>query len=173
LARPISWVDFVPKFHRSVSESQRSLYDSGDLQRNLHVQPRTAQKLIGLMPRRQTGKLLQVERQDLAAFLECALAANKDGGDRALRKWLKEIEAAPPAIIKKKARGVLFQEEELTSMTSLPPSIRLVCGRLEIRFTEDVDLGQDMLLVAKLMANRDEFNRLYAVRERDSLPKAS
>ena len=69
MARPVSWLPRLPALVRSVSESVRSHYASGDLERLFQIQPRSAQMLLGLFPTVRVGKSLLVERKPWPAFL--------------------------------------------------------------------------------------------------------
>ena len=73
MARPISWLPRLPALLRSVSESVRSHYASGDLERLFKIQPRSAQILMGLLPTVRIGKSQLVDAKPWPAFLPALL----------------------------------------------------------------------------------------------------
>jgi hypothetical protein len=149
LARPLSWLPFVRELHRSVVDSVRSHYDCRDIQNLFKVQARSAQKLIEMMPRHLVGSTLLVERDDLATFLKRVREAESPA------KLFTEILTKPPGVTRKKLRSALIRHDRDANMTSLPDSIDLRRGRLEVNFRTPVQLAEALLAISKVIEMED------------------
>jgi hypothetical protein len=70
MPRPISWLPRLHIIARSVAQSIRSHYDRHDLEALFELQPRSAQKLLEMLPTVQVGNSHLVDREVLANFLD-------------------------------------------------------------------------------------------------------
>lgn len=164
MARPVSWLPRLPALLRSVSESVRSHYASGDLERLFEIQPRSAQMLMNLLPTVRIGKSLLVEREALAVFL----GGLADAVDPAAELASVRSQGKPPTV-RRKLRD-LVPTDISAALTELPPNVTLQPGSLSVRFGTVEELAASLWQLAALLdQDLEGFARRYEpVREMDS-----
>ena len=142
MARPVSWLPRLSALVRSVSESVRSHYASGDLERLFEIQPRSAQMLMGLLPTVRVGKSLLVGREALAGLLARLADAEDPGAELAsIRARGKQ-----PAV-----RRDLVPRDIDARLTELPPNVALEPGSLTVRFATVEELAGSLWRLAALL----------------------
>lgn len=158
MPRPISWLPRVGELHRSVVNSVRSHYERCDLEQLFQLQPRAAQKLIEILPRTGVGSTLVVTKDHLGEFLDRVRKADDPG------KLIEELRADPPPVTRQKMRATLRWDARIGMDGTLPRSVHLRRGRLEVGFRTVRDLAEGMWALAQLLRDRlDEFEDKYAV----------
>ena len=167
MARPISWLPRLPALVRSVSESVRSHYASGDLERLFQIQPRSAQMILGLFPTVRVGKSLLVEREALAGFLARLTEAEDPYAE------LAAIRArGKPQAVKRKLRDLVPRDID-AGVTELPPNVVLEPGSLTVRFATVEELATSLWrLAALLQEDLDGFAARYEPTRNPDLSQA-
>jgi hypothetical protein len=145
MARPVSWFPRLPALVRSVSESVRSHYASGDLEQLFEIQPRSAQMLLGLLPTVRVGKSLLVEREALAGFLARLAEAEDSAAELAAVRA-----AGRPPTLRWKLRDLVPRDID-AGLTELPANVALEPGFLTVRFTTVEELAASMWRLATLL----------------------
>ena len=152
----------------SVANSVRSHYDRRDIQQLFQLQPRAAQKLLELLPTVQIGTSRLAVREALAAFLDRLHNADDTSA------LLEQLRQEKPQISRRKARSLVRRDLDPVDLTSLPQSISLVPGRLEIHFHSVEELAEAMLTLARILENDgDAFAQAYEPPPPLSEPEAS
>lgn len=131
----------APRLHdirKVVANSVRSHYDRRDLEGLFQLQPRAAQKLLEMLPNIQIGTSRLVEREALASFLERVHQADDITG---LFETIRKEKAGSS---RRKIRSLVRRDIEPASLTSLPDSISLSRGRLEVSFNTVEQLAEAM-----------------------------
>jgi hypothetical protein len=164
MARPVSWLPRLPVLLRSVSESVRSHYASGDLERLFEIQPRAAQMLMGLLPTMRIGKSLLVEREVLAGLL----ARLADAGDPAAELAALRARGKPPTV-RRRLRDLVPRDID-AGLVELPDNVALEPGSLTVRFATVEELASSLWrLAALLQEDLDGFAARYEpAREADA-----
>lgn len=164
MARPVSWLPRLPALLRSVSESVRSHYAAGDLERLFEIQPRSAQMLMNLLPTVRIGKSFLVEREALAVFL----GRLADAEDPTAELASVRSHGKPPTV-RRKLRD-LVPRDISAGLTELPPNVALEPGSLSVRFGTVEELASSLWrLAAILQEDLEGFARRYEpIRETDS-----
>jgi hypothetical protein len=147
LARPVSWLARVRELHRSVVNSVRSHYERRDLEALFRLQPRSANKVIQMMPRTAVGASLMVKREDLAAFLERV----RDTPEPAIPELFKVLAAENPLVSREKMRSLERRDLDPLPLTSLPDGVHLGLERLEITFRTVEELVQQLYTLARVL----------------------
>lgn len=156
MARTPTWLPRLHVLRQTVANSVRSHYDRKDLERLFELQPRGAGKLLELLPTVPVGTAHLVDREVLLNFLEQVHEAEDV---HALFERLRLEKGATP---RRKIRSLVRQDLEPVSLTSLPDSIGLSRGRLEVSFRSVDELAQAMLTLARILENEgDVFAQLY------------
>ena len=150
MPRPVSWLPRLHEIRRSVAGSVRSHYDRHDLQRLFELQTRAAQKLIELLPTVPIGTSRLVEREELAAFLERVREADDTS------KLIEQVRGERDAPSRKKNRSLVRRDTEPVSLGSLPESVGLSRGRLEVSFRTVEQLAEAMYAIARLLEDEGE-----------------
>jgi hypothetical protein len=145
MARPVSWLPRLPALLRSVSESVRSHYASGEIERLFEIQPRSAQMLMNLLPTVRVGKSLLVEREALAGFLGRLVEA----GDPAAELKSIRAQGKPPAV-RRKLRDLVPRDVD-AGLTGLPANVALEPGSLTVRFADIEELALALWRLAALL----------------------
>jgi hypothetical protein len=130
---------------RSATESVRSHYTCSDIERLFNIQPRSAQKLMNLLPTVRIGKSQLVEREALASFLGRLAEAEDPGSALAAIR----AEGKPP-VVRRKLRE-LVQRDLSADASSLPPNVHLEPGTLAISFTTVEELAASLWSLATLL----------------------
>jgi hypothetical protein len=150
MPRPISWLPRLHLIARSVSNSIRSHYDRHDLELLFELQPRAAQKLLELLPSIQIGNSRLVEREVIASFLDRV----RDTEDTT--KLLSEIRTEKAQISRRKPRSIVRRDLDPIGIGSLPSSILLRRGRMEVQFTTVEELAAAMYALARVLESEGE-----------------
>jgi hypothetical protein len=156
LPRPITWLPRLHEIRRSVTNSIRSHYDRRDLEALFELQPRAAQKLVEMLPTVRIGTSHLIERDVLGRFLERV----RDAED--MPRLFAAIREEKAGISRRKVRSLVRRDHEPVGLTSLPDSIGLTPGRLEVRFRTVEELAQAMYTLARILENDgEEFAQAY------------
>jgi hypothetical protein len=159
LPRPISWLPRLHIIARSVANSVRSHYDRHDLETLFELQPRAAQKLLEMLPTVQIGSSRLVDREVLASFLDRV----RDADD--MSKLFGEIRAEKAQVSRRRPRSLVRRDLDPIGIGSLPSSITVSRGRLEVSFSTVEELATAMYALARVLeAEGDEFAREFEVR---------
>ena len=150
MARAITWLPRLHLISRTVGNSVRSHYDRKDLEKLFELQPRAAQKLLELLPTVQIGSSHLVDRSVLADFLEAVLKA-KDVP--ALYKQLRDEKAI---VSRRRPRSIVRRDLDPIGLASLPSSISLEPGRLQIEFATVEQLAEAMYALARVLESEGE-----------------
>lgn len=165
MPRPVSWLPRLHEIRRSVANSVRSHYDRRDLERLFELQPRSAQKLLELLPTVPVGTSRLVECEALANFLERVAEADDTS------KFLEQVRQEKAIPSRKKIRSLVRRDTEPVSLSSLPESIGLSRGRLEVSFGTVEQLAQAMYAIARLLEDEgDDFAQAFELEPPPSDP---
>jgi len=156
MPRPISWLPRLHEIRRSVANSVRSHYGRSDLELLFELQPRAAQKLIEILPAVRIGTSLLVEREALAVFLERV----RDAED--VPALIEQLRRERAQVSRRKVRSLVRRDFEPVELDSLPESLAISRGRIEISFLTVEQLAQDLFKIAQLLTDdADEFARRF------------
>jgi hypothetical protein len=159
MSRLISWLPRLHLIARSVDRSVRSHYDRHDLETLFELQPRAAQKLLELLPGVRIGNSRLVEREVLARFLERV----RDTGDTAA--LFAQLRAEKARLSRHKPRSLVRRDHAPIGLASLPASIQLSPGRMEVHFTSIEELAEAMYALARILeCEGDDFARRFTPR---------
>ncbi len=159
MPRPVSWLPRLHEISRTVANSIRSHYDRGDLERLFELQPRAAGKLLEMLPTVQVGTSRLLDREVLLGFL----ARVRKADDTA--KLFDGIRAETASVSRRKPRSLVRRDLEAIGISSLPASISLSPGRLEVRFGNVEELAEAMYALARVLeAEGEVFAANYEVR---------
>jgi hypothetical protein len=162
MGRPISWLEHLSATLRAVTVSKRTRYGTAEIQELFGVMERSAQKLMKLMPRFDTGFAFQVSREDLAAFLARVEAHRNAGGDVAA--LLDHILAEAPPVTREPL-PVPTHVPRSTTPGKLPESIHLKRCHLEVSFQTSTELCQALIDFAAFMDSSVDFDGDYCARK--------
>ena len=146
MPRPVSWLPRLHEIRRSVANSVRSHYGRRDLEQLFELQHRAAQKLIEMLPTVKIGTSLLVERDALLVFLDRVREAEDVGA------LFEQVRAEKAGVSRKKVRALVPRDTEPATLSSLPDSIALSRGRLEVSFGTVEQLAEAMFALAKVLA---------------------
>jgi hypothetical protein len=156
MPRPLSWLPRLHEIDRSVANSVRSHYDRRDIERLFELQPRAAQKLLDLMPSVKIGTSRLVEREALASFLSRVREAENT------TELFEQMRGEKIGDSRKKPRSLVRRDLDPIGIASLPESIGLSRGRLEVSFTTVEQLAESMLILARILeADGDRFAQKF------------
>jgi len=156
MPRPVSWLPRLHEIRRSVANSVRSHYGRGDLEQLFELQPRAAQKLFEMLPTVKIGTSLLVEREALGIFLDRVREAEDVGA------LFEQVRAEKAGVSRKKVRALVPRDTEPATLSSLPESIALSRGRLEVSFATVEQLAEAMFALAKVLETEvDAFAEAY------------
>jgi hypothetical protein len=159
MPRPISWLPRLHEITRSVANSVRSHYDRRDLEQLFELQPRAAQKLLEMLPTVQVGTSGLVEREALGFFLD-RVRESENTTD-----LFDQIRKEKAQTSRRKIRALVRRDLDPVGLSSLPDSMTLSPGRLEVRFETVEELCESMLLLARVITDElDAFVKTYEVR---------
>jgi uncharacterized protein Yka (UPF0111/DUF47 family) len=160
MPRPVSWLPRLHEIRRSIANSVRSHYDRRDLEQLFELQPRAAQKLIELLPTVQVGTSHLVEREALGEFLDRV----RDCEDT--QTLFEQIRRDKAPVSRRKVRSLVRRDIEPIRLASLPSSIRLSRGQLELSFQTIEELAQTMYALARVIeSDGDELARQFEFHE--------
>ena len=135
-----------PACIRSAARSKPPSARTGDgriSSRLFELQPRAAQKLLELLPTVQVGTSRLVEREALAAFLEGVAKAGNTAA------YLAAVRRDRAAVSRRKLRHLVARDREPVRLVSLPETLHLERGRLEVTFTTIEELAQNLYALAQ------------------------
>ena len=156
MPRPISWLPRLHEIARSVDNSVRSHYGRRDLEQLFELQPRAAQKLLELLPTIPVGTSLLVEREVLSGFLDRVRDAEDISG------LLGQIRHEKAQSSRRKVRSLVRRDFDPIDLDSLPESLALSRGRIEISFLTAEQLAQDLFKIAQVLTEDvEEFVRRF------------
>ncbi|MBB5060998.1 hypothetical protein HDF16_005734 [Granulicella aggregans] len=156
MPRPISWLPRLHEIRRSVANSVRSHYGRRDLEQLFELQPRAAQKLFEMLPTVKIGTSLLVEREALVVFLDRVREAEDVGA------LFEQVRAEKAGVSRKKVRALVPRDTEPATLSSLPESIALSRGRLEVSFATVEQLAEAMFALARVLeTDVDAFAQAY------------
>lgn len=166
MPRPVSWLPRLHEISRSVANSVRSHYGRRDLEQLFELQPRAAQKLIEMLPTVKIGTSLLVEREALAGFLDRVRDADDVGA------LFDQVRAEKTAVSRKKLRTLVRRDDRPMTVASLPGSIALSRGRLEVSFASVEQLAEAMYALARVLDNdQDAFIQAYEPERPPAVPE--
>lgn len=146
MPRPISWLPRLLRIRRAVEASVRSHWGRSDLERLFELQPRAAQKLLELMPTVQVGTSRLVERETLGGFLERVAKAE----DPSI--CFQQMRQERVAVSHQKLRHLVPRDLEPVRLGSLPPTVHLDRGQLNVTFTTIEELALSLYALAQVIA---------------------
>jgi hypothetical protein len=150
--RPLSWLPRLHEIARSVASSVRSHYGRRDLERLFELQPRAAQKLLELLPTVPVGTSRLVEREVLAGFLDRVREAED------VPALIGRVRQEKARVSRRKFRAFVHRDFDPLAFTSLPESVGLSRGRLEVDFRSVEELAESLLIVARILeSNAGQF----------------
>lgn len=156
MARPPTWLPRLHEIRRTVENSVRSHYDRKDLEGLFGLSPRGAGKLLELLPTVPVGTAHLVDREVLAGFLE---RVHETDNVAQVFETARQEKAAGS---RKKIRSLVRRDLDPLGLTSLPESIDLSRGRLEVSFRSVAELAEAMLTLARVLESEgDAFAELY------------
>ncbi len=166
MARPPSWLPRLHQLRQTIAHSVRSHYDRKDIERLFELQPRASGKLLELLPSVPVGTAHLVEREVLSGFLDRVHQA-KD-----VTALFEQLRSEKGAASRRKIRSLVRRDLEPVGLSSLPQSIGLSRGRLEISFGSVEELAQTMLTLARILENEgDMFAEAYEPERPMALPE--
>ena len=145
MPRPISWLARLHEIRRSVANSVRSHYSRRDLELLFELQPRAAQKIVELLPTVPVGTSHMVGRDDLSTFLERVHETDDTTG------LFEQMRREKAPVVRRKLRTLVCRDAEPVTLTSLPQSITLSRGRLEVSFATVLQLAEAMYAIAQVI----------------------
>jgi hypothetical protein len=161
--RPVSWLPRLHEIRRSVANSVRSHYARKDLELLFELQPRAAQKLLGMLPTVQVGTSRLVEREALHAFLDRIHEAEDTSSVISAARVEKQ------EVSRRKLRSLVQYDHTPVSFSSLPANVTLERGRCEVRFTTVEELAEAMYFIARVLDGEgEEFAKEYESEPADS-----
>ena len=150
MPRPISWLPRLHEISRSVANSVRSHYDRRDIEQLFELQPRAAQKLIELLAGVRIGTSRLIAREDLSGFLD-RVRETED-----TTSLFDELRKAKAPVSRRKPRSLVRRDTDPIAIESLPDTIRLLPGRMEVSFTTVVQLAEAMYELARVLESDGE-----------------
>ena len=156
MARPISWLPRLHEIRKAVANSVRSHYTREDLEWLFQLQPRAASRMMELFTVEAVGTTYTVPREQLTAVLE---RFQETDDPHAL---LAELRKEKVQVSRRTLRHLVRRDVAAATLVSLPNTITLEPGRMEVRFATVTELAQAMLYLAlALESDGDEFARRY------------
>ncbi len=160
MPRPISWLPRLHEIAKAVTNSVRSHYDRHDVEKLFELQPRAAQELLKLLPSTQVGTSRLLDREVLVSFL---MRVRDTENTTELFDKLREEKVA---VSKRRLRSLVRRDLDVVSITSLPDSIILTRGRLEVSFETVEQLAECMLMLARVLESEgEEFAKAYETKQ--------
>jgi hypothetical protein len=139
MPRPISWLPRLHEITKTVTNSVRSHYDRQDIE-----------KLFELLPSVQVGTSRLLDREVLADFLG-RVRDTEDTG-----RLFDKLRDEKAAVSKRRLRSLVRRDLDPISITSLPDSLILSRGRLEVNFETVEQLAECMLMLARVLESEGE-----------------
>ncbi len=145
MARPPSWLPRLHQLRQTIANSVRSHYDRKDIERLFELQPRASGKLLELLPTVPVGTAHLVEREVLSGFLDRVHEAED------VTALFEQLRSEKAVASRRKLRSLVRRDLEPVGLSSLPQSIGLSRGRLEVSFGSVEELAQTMLTLARIL----------------------
>ena len=156
MPRPLSWLPRLYEIRRTVASSVRSHYGRRDFEELFELQPRAAQKLLEMLPTLAIGTSRLCERGDLASFLDRVHEAED------IPAVLEQIRQEKAAASRRRLHSIVTRDEAEVSLASLPESVTLHRGRLDVNFRTVEELAHAMYWLARVLRSEgEEFVQLY------------
>jgi len=156
IPRPASWFPRLYDITPSVTNSVRSHLDRRDLESLFELQPRAAQESSRCCPPREVGTSHLVSRESLLTLFGRVREAQNTA---LLFERLRRKKTSAP---RRKIRSLVRTDLAAHSPTSLPDSITMGRGRLKVCFQTIEELAEDLMRIARLLAEEGEsFARSY------------
>lgn len=155
MARPVSWLQQIPRIKRTLNQTQQSDFGRTDLQDLFDLRERAAAELMELLPRTMLWGSFAVKREELLRFLDEVLEAEDVPGLFARRR----AEHKNP--LRKRPRQLIRRDTGVADAAALGPW--LTRGRMEIRFDTAQQLFDALWRVA--MAMQEDFDAFIALYE--------
>jgi hypothetical protein len=166
MPRPVSWLPRLHEIRRSVANSVRSHYGRRNLEQLFELQPRAAQKLFEMLPTVKIGTSLLVEREALVVFLDRVREAED------VTALFDQLRAEKGGVSRKKVRALVPRAAYLATLSSLPESVALSRGRLEISFATVEQLAEAMFALARVLETEvDAFAQAYEPETPQEVPE--
>lgn len=160
MPRPVSWLPRLHDIARAVAGSVRSHYDRRDLEKLFELQPRAAQKMLEMLPTVQVGTSRLVDRDVLAGFLERVRNAED------VPALYAQVLSEKAVVSRRSIRSLVRRDLDPIGFDSLPSSVVLIPGRMEVTFTTIEELAEAMYALARVLENEgDEFAKRYETRK--------
>jgi hypothetical protein len=147
MARPFPWLHRLPDIRRSVSNSLRSHYARRDLELLFKVSSSSAGRLMKMVATESVGVAHLVGRERLSTFLEGVSETADVAG------LCEKIRADRENLTRVKARYLCLRDEAEVPFASLPRSIVIVPGRLEICFDTVENLVAQLVTLGQAMVD--------------------
>lgn len=154
MPRKTEWIHRIPAALAILEDSPAPLIDRGDLERLLDVSPRQALRILNALGAAMAGRNLFISREELIHRLG-RLHAGEEAQyerrrlqrlDRTLARLARDLRARQvPVAATPEARNSRFP--------SLPPSVRLRPGRLEVDFEGPEELLTRLFELSQAVAN--------------------
>ncbi len=165
MPRPVSWLPRLHEIRRAVANSVRSHYDRRDLEQLFELQPRAAQNFFALLPSVPVGRSRLVEREALVRLLDGVQEADD------VPAYLKRVRNEGAEVSRRKIRSLVRADLAPATLSSLPQSMSVSRGRLEISFRSVAELAEAMLALARVLESEgDEFTRAFEPRPEAAQP---
>ncbi len=160
MPRPVSWLPRLHEIRRTVANSVRSHYDRRDIEGLFELQPRAAQELLKMLPSVQVGTSRLLDREVLAGFL----GRVQDADD--MSELFEQLRTEKAAVSRRKPRSLVRRDLDPVSLASLPDSITLSRGRLQVDFRSVEQLAESLLMLARVLETEgDQFALDFEVQE--------
>lgn len=145
MARPFPWIKRLPDIRRSVSNSLRSHYTRRDLELLFEVSQSSAVRLLKMIATESVGGLHLVGRESLSTFLESV------SGTEDVAKLCAKTRAKRRKLTRIQGRYLCLRDEPEVAVASLPESIVLERGRLDIHFDTIEELVGQLIILGHAM----------------------
>ncbi len=156
MSRTVSWLPRLYVIRRSVENSVRPHYDRQAIEKLFELQPRAAQKILEMLPAIEVGTSRLIARETLSNFLNQVHEAK----DPAL--LFEFLRRRKTIISRQKTRTLVETDLPSVNLNSLPGSITLSRGQLNVKFQTIEALAEDLARIARLLTNdTEEFAKTY------------
>ena len=154
MPRKTEWIHRIPAALEALDHSPAPLIDRADVEQLLEVSPRQALRILNALGAAMVGRNLFLDREQLISRLRSLHGAEDaryerrrlDRLDRTLAGLARDLRARQvPVAATPAARNTCFP--------SLPPSVRLRPGRLEVDFETPEELLTRLFELSQAVAN--------------------
>lgn len=155
-ARP-TWFQQLSKIAAELRETQIPYFDRQAIQKLFGVEARRANQILrqfaGKEGLRQIGNALAISREQLLASVEAFAAGEEVAQERNRRRRAAEEVAEVQAIQRaRRVRVPVEAEAPSQPLSTLPPTISLAPGKLEISFWGQQDLWAQLAQLGRIAA---------------------